>query len=468
MDIQNNQFDPKAKEKEVKKLVDSYIVILTNKLGRSPTLDELQGAIADDSDKSNPGIQASDVPVPGRDQQPPLEASEMRDDTPRILKLKIYYGMGDGEPDQRKPDPSKILFYENPDDGSCYDCQSQQWVMQRPAVLDHLNSRPITAHEKDIVHSIAHGIMDDRDYDILASSGLIPEVGQNLWKKMQHLNMLTQKLNDLNKSAEEDSDDKKEGDNEQASEDAKENSGDSGPSEKGSDDKDSSGDNERSSENSESSEDKKEKVDGKRSDEKRDENGKNNSSKQGKAGAIPDVSKSSNPDKELEDGNGGEESANLPKDGDGVGPEKDAITEAFGENAWEIIKQVAMDFARTGMEDQIRAIVHEEINNLASSYEEEDNAPDNYMEQDPLKDNSGEQNGGDNEQRHVDAGGQRSDGQPDTETKEKKDGETDEGTSGQSSYDDGKQDADADRRDRGGEHTEKSDRKPGDAGEETD
>lgn len=124
---------------------------------------------------------------------------------PKILDVKIHYGLSE-QNGEKKPDPQKILFYSYPD-GSCYDCDSQQWLDKKPAVCDHLPTRDIEASEQDLISAIAHGVMDDEDYEILDKNGIISEVPKKLWENIKKLKKLHEDIlkerqvnEDLNKA----------------------------------------------------------------------------------------------------------------------------------------------------------------------------------------------------------------------------------------------------------------------------
>jgi hypothetical protein len=128
-----------------------------------------------------------------------LKQSEMKDVEenkgtylPRILDMRVYYGLSDKDGD-KKPDPKKILFYGAPD-GSCYDCESQEWLIKKPAVCDHLPNREIEASDDDLIAAIAHGIMDDNDYDALDKNGMITEMPKKLWENIKKLKALHAQL----------------------------------------------------------------------------------------------------------------------------------------------------------------------------------------------------------------------------------------------------------------------------------
>jgi hypothetical protein len=127
-----------------------------------------------------------------------LEQSELKNTKeenfyiPKILDMKVYFGLSnkDGE---KKPDPTKILYYES-SDGSCYDCENQQWLAKRPSVCDHLYCREIEASEQDLIAAIAHGVMDDEDYNALDKNGIISEMPKKLWENIKKLKSLNEQL----------------------------------------------------------------------------------------------------------------------------------------------------------------------------------------------------------------------------------------------------------------------------------
>ncbi|MEM4380556.1 MAG: hypothetical protein QXL01_07750 [Thermoplasmatales archaeon] len=113
---------------------------------------------------------------------------------PKILDMKIYYGLGEkDEKGERKPDPSKILFYED-SNGHCYDTSKQEWLQERPVVCDHLPNRPILNNDQDIIAAIAHGVMEDNDYQALDRSGMLGEMPKKLWESIQKLKILHEQL----------------------------------------------------------------------------------------------------------------------------------------------------------------------------------------------------------------------------------------------------------------------------------
>jgi hypothetical protein len=207
---QNQQEKEKQNDKELKRLFDAHILVLKDKLGRTPTMEEVQESLSkDDSTEAATPI-ASESPEQGEPSQP--VSSEGTDDLqkvdeeveapePKILGTKVYYGMTEG-----KPDPDKVLFYETPDN-SCYCTESKEWLTERPSVLDHLASRPMHYKEKDIVAAIAHGVMDDNDYDALEKAGMVTETPKQLWSLMKKLKSQTEELEKSQASYSEDSDD---------------------------------------------------------------------------------------------------------------------------------------------------------------------------------------------------------------------------------------------------------------------
>lgn len=182
----NDKKDPIKEEKaQLKKLMESHMAVLEHKLGRPPTMEELM-------DFASEKPEGSVEPL----QKPHTEESEKEEEKtegtyPSILDMLVYYGMnGDGE--NRKPDPNKILFYRTPDN-RWYDTKSQSWC-DMPSHADHLPSRNINFDEKDIVSAIAHGVMEDSDYESLDKAGMIGDLPKQLWSRVKKLNNLTEQL----------------------------------------------------------------------------------------------------------------------------------------------------------------------------------------------------------------------------------------------------------------------------------
>jgi hypothetical protein len=178
-------------EKQLKKQLESYVEVAKHQLGRTPSLEDIQNLLGGGT---KPG-EAVATPVASETVEsqagssPEAQKSEMTDveKEPRIMRLKVYYGLAAGEGGEKKPDPAKILFYEDPDSGSCYDCAQQQWLDKKPNVLEHLSSRPVQYDERDIVASIANGVMEDSDYEALHKVGAIGETPQKLWDLTKRL-----------------------------------------------------------------------------------------------------------------------------------------------------------------------------------------------------------------------------------------------------------------------------------------
>jgi len=306
------QVDPQEKEKENKRLYESYVTVLKHKLGRDPEMAEIQDAMSKDlkKDSSLPTAQSVQSPVGAEG----ADKSEMQDtDMPNILKVKVYYGMSDGEEGESQPDPHKILFYENPD-GKCYDCNHGEWMQQRPPILDHLNSRLVSDHEKDILSVIAHGVMDDNDYSSLEKRGLVPDSGKAIWGLKKKLQRDTEQLKILEKSE--------------------------------------------------------------------------NVPPEETEGQDNDYDDADDYQVSIESGVN-QELSNPPID---ITEGEMEIIEQVGEDVFIKIMQIAQAKALTGMEDQIRAIVHDEIENISNSmdtddvYEEDvsEEIPENNLESEGL------------------------------------------------------------------------------------
>jgi len=114
---------------------------------------------------------------------------------PRILDMKVVYGLGDGGAGgERKPDPHKVLFYHDTVGDRFYDCGKQEWCHDKPSVVEHLPSRPLLHNDQDVIAAIAHGVMDDADFEALDKSGMMGEMPKKLWGHIKHLKKLHEDL----------------------------------------------------------------------------------------------------------------------------------------------------------------------------------------------------------------------------------------------------------------------------------
>lgn len=190
----------KTQEKELKRLLDAYTAVAKHKLGRAPSLEDLQKMLGTETGAigggeapgvtiignpgTNPGTLAKDN-LPGQETQQQAQPQKQPDShnpsDPRILNLKVYYGMAKSRDGQRQHDESQVLYYEDPIDCIFYDCNNKEWTDQRPSILDHLQERPIKYDEKDLVSAIVHGVMDDESYEALDQKGMIGDLHKRLW-----------------------------------------------------------------------------------------------------------------------------------------------------------------------------------------------------------------------------------------------------------------------------------------------
>ncbi len=142
------------KEIEIKKLTQALMTALTHKLGRSPTPEELAEALRGDGGGEKQEEEAPSEPMP------------------KILDYKIYYGLKqDPKSGAKVADPERPLFYENHDGTGWFDVEGADWVFDRPKMLDHLNSREVGQSDsaRDLFDAIVFGVMDEDDYNMLAS-----------------------------------------------------------------------------------------------------------------------------------------------------------------------------------------------------------------------------------------------------------------------------------------------------------
>jgi hypothetical protein len=151
------------------------------------------------SEKQNLPEDTTAVDMPGHE----ADGSELEQQEeilePEITKVIVYYGVGK----DKKEDPNAILFYEKPD-GTIVDVNGGRVLAERPAVLDHLKSRPINFEDRDIIASIVNGVMGDHDYETLEKAGLITDVPKRLWTRFQDLKKYQNEYDQLLKSEGED------------------------------------------------------------------------------------------------------------------------------------------------------------------------------------------------------------------------------------------------------------------------
>lgn len=191
--------------KELKRLLDAHIEVAKARLGRAPSLDDIHQMLSvTHSASANQTPVASEKPQSGEPKQevksPEGATTELseglhkdEEKEPSILSMKVYYGLGGQDGAEKKPDPNKVLFYETAD-GRAYDTNDNKWCDQRPAVLDHLPCRPIQFNERDIVAAIAHGVMEDGDFDALDKAQMISETPRKLWSLKKKLMSQVQEL----------------------------------------------------------------------------------------------------------------------------------------------------------------------------------------------------------------------------------------------------------------------------------
>lgn len=218
--------DPsKEDEKQLKKLLDSYTAVAKHKLGRAPTLedltkmltepagtDQIPGSANEMPVAAEPGMQRTydagpqSQPVKGKEVVQGQKATEPVEKAsapepglehdpaePKILHMKVYYGMT-GDEGARQPDPHKILFYEDPLDKRWFDTSAEAWFDQKPSIVDNLPSRPMQSHEKDVIAAIAHGVMSPEDYDALDKHNFIGPTPKRLWQTMSRIRNLNDEL----------------------------------------------------------------------------------------------------------------------------------------------------------------------------------------------------------------------------------------------------------------------------------
>jgi len=174
---------PQDDSKSLKKLLESHMTVMNGKLGRTPSMEELVESLNDN--------------MPEKQEEKPTE--ESIEGEPKILKLKVYYGMSN-----QSPDKGKILFYETAD-GKTFDCSNQSWMGTRPEILDHLPNRPIEYDEdgRDVMRAIVNGVVDDDDYSELDKSGLLNNDNKKIYSLCKNVGELKGQMQTLEKSQEE-------------------------------------------------------------------------------------------------------------------------------------------------------------------------------------------------------------------------------------------------------------------------
>ena len=171
-----------SSDKDLKKLLNSYIGVLQHKLGRVPTTEELLAHMSE-----NEGLQKSDeeptetMAAPTQDAAIRMIKEHTQVPQPSFLDLKVFHGRADG-----KPDISKVLYYEHPN-GLVYDTHEGSWLFNRPEVLNHLDSRPLLHDDHDLMQAIMHGMVDQHDFDQLNERGLVTGPVQRMWELSQDL-----------------------------------------------------------------------------------------------------------------------------------------------------------------------------------------------------------------------------------------------------------------------------------------
>lgn len=185
--------DPKDQTKEVKKLFDAQIAVLTHKLGRAPTLEEITQSL-------------SEGPQQAQEEQQMQQEQELAG-IPKVLLYKVYYGMRDRETEDgqkvREPDPSNILFYQDPRENRYYDVSSRTWLETEPPIVKHLHVRDMedTEDGADIRDAIIHGVMDDDDFNSLCNCpGMIDDRTKKLYQLMREVREAKDALETMVKS----------------------------------------------------------------------------------------------------------------------------------------------------------------------------------------------------------------------------------------------------------------------------
>lgn len=187
----------KKSRKDASSKFDSYYTVAKDKLGRDPTFEEVVQMMGEKEEVETDGSGYYDQAAKDVMGDEELDKTDdLTEEDPAILRYRVYFGMKDGD-QGKEPNRDKILFYEDPQTGACYDCESTEWLESRPSFLDHLPSRPINFEERDIVSAIVHGIMEEKDYEMLSKKDLIGDIPKTLWEKYQNLNKHLTELEEI-------------------------------------------------------------------------------------------------------------------------------------------------------------------------------------------------------------------------------------------------------------------------------
>jgi len=179
--------DEKNNTKDLKKILNAYIAVMTHKLGREPTHEEFFKEISSseepESVQKSEDQQIESQPTDGTSAKAMIEASKSQNSAmPSVFDIQVYFG----KDEDKKPDPRKILYYEHPT-GGVYDVSDGRWLFTRPEVLNHIESRPLYHDEQDLMSLILHGLLDHHDYNTLEKAGMIGPNAKKMWDLAQDL-----------------------------------------------------------------------------------------------------------------------------------------------------------------------------------------------------------------------------------------------------------------------------------------
>lgn len=181
--------------KSLQKLFNSYLEVAKHMYGRVPTAKEIVAMMNFGGEEtSGEPLQKEPMDKSGATGLPAMEkvgkmsggslskavGDEASHMPMNILGTKVYYGRDE----DKNPDPRKILFYEHPN-GHVYSPSETKWLDQSPAVLGHLDNRPLYHNEYDLMHYILHGLMEPHEFD--AMKDILPESCHKLWGMKEKL-----------------------------------------------------------------------------------------------------------------------------------------------------------------------------------------------------------------------------------------------------------------------------------------
>lgn len=191
--MEKAQDDVQSQNKELKKLMDSHIAVLTHKLGRAPTPEEVMKAMVEEPQEQQEVKQQEDA--------------SLEDEAPGVLNYRIFFGMKEKEgkdgSKSKEPDPSNVLFYHDPKKNRWYDVEARSWNESQPPMTAHLPDRVMEddGQGSDIRDAIIHGVMEDDDFQKLCDvPGMVDDRLKKLFSLMKTITTGSEQLQAMGKS----------------------------------------------------------------------------------------------------------------------------------------------------------------------------------------------------------------------------------------------------------------------------